>query len=334
MGLISSTSRTRRPPLGRGFTTGLLYSLIGLVWLVGASASAAACPASDADCFQDAAIDAMKAADWASAVTAWERAYAARPDAAFVFNLASTYDQWGSHCREALAAFDRYFAVCPEGTDCPQRTVATSRREHIDGKCHGTLKVETVPPKAQVTVGDEARGPGPLELRLMEGTYRVMARQPEGGPIERAARVTGGQTTRVVLRFPEPEVAVVPAPTPTVVTEPTPPPPDEGFGNLKWAAFGVGAVGIVAGVVFTATSLQAVDDEETERSMTDPDRDRILDLRDTATRDAVMANLGYGIGVLGLSAGAVMLWMDASQDEASAWLPMVGPGVAGVRARF
>ncbi len=311
--------------------------LLSLVWLVAATAAAATCPSNDADCFQDAAIDAMKAADWASAVTAWERAYAARPDADFVFNLASTYDQWGAHCRESLAAFDRYFAVCPDGADCAQRNVAATRREHIAEKCHGTLKVETVPPDAQVTVGDEERGPAPVELRLMEGTYRVVARHAEGGPVGQAARITGGQTTHIVLRLPVPVVAVAPAPTPTVVIQAparTAPPRDEGFGTWKWTAFGVGAVGIVAGVVFTATSLQAVDDEEAERGMATPDRDRILDLRDTATRDAVFANLGYGVGLLGLSAGAVMLWMDASEDEASAWLPMVGPGFAGVHARF
>lgn len=311
------------------------------MWLLAASGSAAECPPNDEDCFQTAAINAMKAADWGAAVTAWERAYAAQPDGAFVFNLASTYDQWGGHCREALAAFDRYFAVCPEGADCPQRAIARTRQAHIAEKCHGTLKVETVPPGAEVSIDDEPRGAAPVEVRLLEGTYRVVARHAEGERVEQAARINGGQTTDLELRFEAPEPAPVPAPAlaPTVVVQgPAPPParqPESRFGAWKWTAFGVGAVGVAAGLAFTVTSMQAVSDESDERDKGEAaDRDRVLGLQDDAVRDAVLANVGYGVGVLGLTAGVVMLLLDAPEGEPTAWQPVLGPGVAGLRARF
>lgn len=311
--------------------------LLILLALYAGAAYATEC-ASDADCCQSRAIEAMKNADWGSAVTWWERAYAARSDAVFVFNLASTYDQWGGHCRETLSAFDRYFAVCPPEAGCLQRNVAGARMKHVSAKCHGTLRVGTDPAGADVSVNDEPRGSSPVEVRLLEGTYRVVARLGDRPPVEQAARVSGGQTSDVTLAFPKPKpppprVDPEREPEAVVVVQPPPPPPPEAR-PWRWVALGIGGAGLITGVVFTSTSLQAVDDEEAERAKTRPDRDRVLELRDDATRDAVIANVGYGIGVVGLTAGVVMLWLDASASETTSWTPVVGPGVAGVQTRF
>ena len=275
---------------------GALGMRILLVLITTATALAGECPPTDGDCFQGQAIDAMKAADWAQAVTWWERAYAARPDAVFVFNLASTYDQWGGHCREALAAFDRYFAVCPPDAVCEQRAVAASRRDHITKKCHGTLRIDTVPTGAAISVDDEPRGESPIELKLVEGTYRVVARMGDARPVTQAARIAGGQDSEIVLRFPEPKVEAPPATEPTpvvVIKKPEPPPPREGLGAWKWTALGVGGAGLVTGIVFSITSAQAVDDEQTERDRgEDADRDRVLGFQDDAIRDPASRRLG------------------------------------------
>ena len=150
------------------------------------------------------------------------------------------------------------------------------------------------------------------------------------------------------LAFPKPKPPPPkpdPIPPPVVVVQPPPPPPPPPPEKApwKWVALGVGGAGLVTGAIFTFTSLKAVEDEEDERSKTCenvgssqgcPDRDRVLELRDDATRDAVIANVGYGIGVVGLTAGVVMLLLDAPANETTSWVPVVGPGVAGVRMRF
>ena len=313
----------------------MIGGALAFVFFLGAPV--AKCASDDADCAQGQAITAMKAADWATAVVWWERAYAARPDSAFVFNLGSTYDQWGGHCRDALQAFSRYFTVCPPEADCAQLAAAKKRHLKIDRKCHGTLKVATTPEGAMVAIGDEEPGPSPVEVRVVEGTYRVVA-QLEGRPrIEQAVEVKGGGPTTVMLRFPEaepPPAAVVAPPPGAVVTAPPVAPPESRFGAWTWVALGVGGAGVVVGGIFTATSVAAIDEEARARESNVPDDDEVFELRDDATRDAALAHVGYGVGLAGLTVGLVMWLLEGTTGEANAWRPTGSPGQVILQKRF
>ena len=66
------------------------------------------------------------------AVVEMRRAYAAHPDAAFLFNVATAYALWPGHCPEAVDHLQRYLAACPA---CAQADAARGRLAELQRHC-------------------------------------------------------------------------------------------------------------------------------------------------------------------------------------------------------
>lgn len=153
----------------------------------------------------------------------------------------------------------------------------------------------------------------------------------------------GGRGTVVLNLEPNPEAA--PAATSEVATDgsiadaPPPQPADSSW--PAYVAFGVGAVGVGVGSAFGLSALSQQDDLDSrcrEGRCPDGSQDDI----DAMNRDANLATVGFGVGIVGVGVGLYLLL--TSQDEspnvarscerAPCARPVVGLGRLGVEGAF
>jgi hypothetical protein len=161
----------------------------------------------------------------------------------------------------------------------------------------GRLEVIDRPPGTQVTVGGVpvAGGAHPHP----PGVASVRVTPPRGAPRTLEVPISPGGVTVVDLGG-----ALVP--------------PAKDFRAWAWTSWGVAAAGLATGVVFHGL-YEA--DLATERAA--EGRAAVLGARDDAVRDALLAQVGYGVAVTGLVAG-VLLWTASDGPEAAAASPAPG----------
>lgn len=284
--------------------------------------------------------------DFGGGIEAMEKANALIPHPGFLLNIAVAYDQWGEHCPESLAAFERFFAACPT---CALRAQASRKHAEVKARCRTEVVIDTIPSGARLTLGGEELGVTPVTVPLSPGRHTVVAVRPGYQRMETDLLIEPGGQARHVLRLDPAAVdAPPPPPPPPARTDPAPPPtisaplaplpePRTDLAPWKWTALGVGVAGAAVGAVFTFQTLNALDAEEQARADRRPKRE-VEELQDKAVNDAIIAHVGYGVGAAGLVAG-VLLWIlddDDPEPEPTAvrLTPALGPGGVGVVGRF
>lgn len=83
--------------------------------------------------------------------------------------------------------------------------------------------------------------------------------------------------------------------------------------GLTWAVLGLGVVGLGAGGVFGAMSQGAVSDFDSATLRSDAQ-----DAKDRAESNALLANVGFGVGAVAIVGGAVLLVSNLMSDDAPA----------------
>jgi hypothetical protein len=110
-----------------------------------------------------------------------------------------------------------------------------------------------------------------------------------------------------------------------------------------YAAFGVGAVGLGLGTVFLLSATGKRSDADAICNLADgrcpgPRRAEVESLDADAKSASTLSIVGYGVGGVGIAAGAVMLIMSSKSESSSAARPAVYPWVgansAGLAGRF
>jgi tetratricopeptide (TPR) repeat protein len=95
-----------------------------------------------------------------------------------------------------------------------------------------------------------------------------------------------------------------------------------------WLAFGIGAAGLGTGIAF---GVKALDDEDAHhRATTGAAKART---RDDAERDALLANIGWGVAAAGAAAG-VTLWLLDGRSDGPAAAPTAGGAIFGWSGAF
>lgn len=264
-------------------------------------------PAADPALFEvlKTAYAHFEAKAYPEAIKAFERAYAISPEPRFVLNIAVTRRKAGE-CPLALAAFERFFELC---ADCAQKEAAAPLAREARAFCQAPVQITTDPPGAEIVVDDAARGHAPLDLTLAAGPHVVRAAAPEHVAAERAVMVEGGVPQRVELVL----ARIVDPPTP----EPTEPTPN----RWMWGAVATSGVGLLVSGIFGWLLLEDLDAENDATTL-----EALREARSDAERDAVFAQVGLGVAVVGALA-AVAFW--AMDDE-----PGVSVGPGWIRGRF
>ncbi len=270
-------------------------------------------------------------------IEAMESAYRLVPHPGFLLNIAVAFDQWGDHCKDSLVAFDRFFEVC--GGDCKMLRAAKKRHGQVQAACLGEVAVFTHPAGAAVEVDGSFAGEAPVTAPLPPGKHVVVARLGGHEARTESFEITPGATTKLNLAL-EPEAAAPPPPPPpppppdSVITTPRPP-PDDSINPWPYVSFGVGAAGLGVGVIYTFATFAALDAEEAARIERNT-KAEVQRLQRDATSKAVIANVGYGIAAVGLTAGVLMLILDDDEDDESepvvSW--GVGPNGIGIAGTF
>ena len=238
------------------------------------------------------ARQAFERGDYRTAAEAFEQSadYALHP--APLANAADAWARAGDNVRAARAC-DRALAI--RDIDRRTRAVAEETLAKVLRRV-ATLEVEGKP-GIHLRVDGEDAGVVPVRMRLPPGTHVVEATDPSRGTTRRMTLVLdpGMTTTRAVHDTGEPaKVEEIPRPPPAKATSGPP--------LLTYAAYGVAAAGVGAGIYFGVSTLDA-----RERWANDGSSDARSDFY----RDRALTNVALGVGVVAAIAGTV-LWLTSS----------------------
>jgi tetratricopeptide (TPR) repeat protein len=178
------------------------------------------------------------------------------------------------------------------------------------------ITVSSLPPDLVVRVDGSALHASDLgrELILLPGPHRIEASAPSVQLVTRELEAAAGETRTITLWFEKAESVPPGPPQPAATPAPAPPrdrhPPILVFSGF--AAAGVGTAGLALFAIAGLSAKNAHDDLQREcRSGACSDlehRDRISNGK-THQR---LANIGLGVGVTGLLAGATLLYFGYS----------------------
>jgi hypothetical protein len=213
-----------------------------------------------------------------------------------------------------------------------------------------SLKVDVEgagPQKAQVTLDGKALAPAlvGLAMPINPGTYTLAATGPglEAAPVTVTVAEGAKPTVLLSLKALAPRVATeaeVEAPAPSAETS-------QGHGGVKaagWVSLAVGVAGLAAGTVFLVMNHSEESDATGACSPSHcPDslRSTVISDENSASTDATLAWIGYGVGAVGVIVGGALLWAGSRSSGSSeqpaataAFVPVIGPRSAGFRVAF
>jgi hypothetical protein len=209
---------------------------------------------------------------------------------------------------------------------------STAATVTISGLPAGTRVTDVRSPNQGSDVKNHYEVPGdePLVLRVRPGVHRFTAQwgdqQPQTHELETG---TGGaHTLKFEAAQAEPvqaEPVVVPTAEPTPLAVST---RDEGFFRSPFPAYislGVGAVGVGVGVVFLIQRSSATSDADSKfkaclesLSCVVSDQRKMEDLDEKAGTMGTLSAVSFGVGAVGLGAGAALLWMNRKTEDGTA----------------
>ncbi len=278
------------------------------------------------------------------------KAYEIAPSYRILYNIGIANLEIGDYAG-AIRALQQYLAEGGEEVPADRRRALPEKINSLRDRV-AYVTVETNEEGAEVLVDDIPVGRVPLTEPLLvnAGRRRVAVSLPDRPQVREVVTVAGGESVKVVLRFPTtqaqpsavPPPAVPPAPPPKKAPATSPPeriqPSVESSNTglwLGWTATGVLAAGTIVTGVF---ALSASDDLEAERTSyaSDPGAKRAA-LDDAADRAGRLALVTDVLGAAALVVGGVTLYATfaSGEDAPSGGLEVqAAPGSLRVRGSF
>ncbi len=255
---------------------------------------------------------AFKAGDFAAAEAGFKKANELIPSPHAQYWIAMSIDKQGRPV-DAIAALEAFLGS-PDKDKAGAEKVAEAQKR-LDELTSGTVKLTLSPAGATITVDGKAEmGQSPFELKLKPGAHTIIVSAPghesHTMDIEVAASSTTEKSVELVAIKEDP-VAVVAPPPPAPEPEPEPPPVEKKPRSKVpgWITIGVAGAGAIVGTVFGIQALGAKGDFDD-----DPTTNRADDVE----RNALIADMAFGVAItLGIT-GVVLLTTDGSDsgDEA------------------
>jgi hypothetical protein len=277
-----------------------------------------------------------------------EESYRLDPQAGALFVSAECQAQWGKPLA-AVQRYEAYLALEPQLSRAEHgRRLARARSELTQLKgLVPQLELVLVAPVAgdlQVVLderplaAEQLGQPLPVEV----GAHRVETRQ-QGTEIPWRLEFTlaRGEKRRIELQLPTaPAVPIAAAPisqlpggSAAVLVPADSESRSSGVrSTVGWVAGGIGAAGVIVGAAAGITVLHQkniADKECDEQKVCSP---RGLEAVDRGEAWSTVADVSFGVGVVGLLAGAVLLLWDSSpepSEPAVAWQPVLRAGPGG-----
>lgn len=295
---------------GGGWCGGVARALVcatvlgGAPTLVSAQPADAAAPADDAGRFFDAAQRAFKEGRYVDAAHSFEQAFKIKPHPAPLINAGDAWDKAGEY---ALAARAYQKVLDLEQATEQDRIDATDRLTRISPKL-GLIEL-VGNPGLRARIDDEEFHGGD-RVYLFPGEHRVTLVDVDGAKVRviqlaAATERSVDLSTLLPKREPSPKPKAAkqdPAPLDTKPGE------AGGIRPVTYVAYGVGALGLIGGVVF---GLQVNSAEEDYNA--NPNRDDL----DRFNSAKLMTNIGFGVGLVGLGVGTFFLVQDLKAGSSS-----------------
>jgi hypothetical protein len=277
----------------------------------------------------------MEAGRFESACPAIAESQRIDPRPGTLFTLAECHARWGK-VASAAAEYQEYVDLVSRLT--PDQQQRHKARADIARAQLGKLKPSVptltlvLPPGApsgtSVTRNGEVLKDAALGLALPvdPGQYVIVTHVPGGADRETNVTLQLGDAKRLTLETNQPTAAAVPPVVPLPATPQSEPnvnansasQPTRGSGRktAAYVAGGVGLAGIAVGAVTGILVLgkkQTVDDNCSGSSCNDEG----LAAANSGKNLAAVSNIGFGVGILGLGASAIMLLTGGSESAAA-----------------
>jgi PEGA domain/Tetratricopeptide repeat len=276
--------------------------------------------------------------DYRAALDEFDRAYAASPNFAVLYNIGQADVALGRP-EKALEALKKYLADGGEQVT-PARRAQVEQQIALLESVFAELEVVTEPPGARVTVDGAELGTTPLSsaVRLTAGTHVVWVSRPGAATETRVVTLGEGQHDHLAIALPDlpPPSAPVRTPASPQVETPAPPPaappPAATTSTHEKPAFPVGYVLIGAGVAVGGIALTQyfwnhgrLDDFHANEAALQTDtspgrRERQVENNELASSingaSAVTVGLGIAAGAL-VAGGVTWLFLQPSASGSS-----------------
>ncbi|CAN95754.1 MULTISPECIES: hypothetical protein [Sorangium] len=316
--------------------------LVALASLSLAAPAAAQDAAAAEELFNRGLAD-MQAGRYESGCKMLEESERLDPQPGTLFTLAMCESQWG-RIATAVTQLGNYLAWVDRMTpalrarqgDRPE--AAREERDRLSPRVPRlSLSLQDgAPPGTVVKRDGSTMGPAALGVALpVNPGVHLVSTQAPGGPLwEQTVAIAEGETKALTLEVKEATAPSVPAPQAPAPAQPpaaeagsrrgAPPPhavPDEaaapgGRRALVYVAGGVGAAGLLAGGILGVLALdkKSVVDEHCGSRIQASDEKACDAIGNKAAQSggtmALMSTLGFGVGLAGLGAAAVLYWTE------------------------
>lgn len=303
---------------------------------------------------KDAAKDAYKEAeekfgkgDYAGALELYKKADELVPGAAPKYKIAACNDKLGK-VKDAVAGYKAFLDAQPDPEKYKDKiTDATSRKDALE-KTPAKVKVGIIGPESPASATfmvDGAAQAGP-ELSVAPGKHKISAQAPGFDMATQDIEVAFADQKEISITLtksaapPPPVAAVTPPAGGTPPEQPAGPaePPAKSEPRSKVPAYvtlGLAGAGAVVGTIFGIQALGSKSDYEATPTQ---------ELFDDTERNALLADMSFGVAITFGVTGAVLLFSDRGEAKGEATppsktatvkpvvLPYVSPDGAGAAA--
>jgi tetratricopeptide (TPR) repeat protein len=255
--------------------------------------------------------EAYEKGDFPAAHDGFKRAYDLIPSAHAQYWMAMSLDKQYK-VNEALAAFEVFLAN-PDAAKVGEEKLAAAkaRHEELRATTIAQINLTTTPAGATITVdGEEQAGQTPMRLELDPGEHKLVVAAEGHQPKELDLTVEAGQKLEETIELipePAPEAEQPAAPPPEPEPTPPPPPPEEKSMVPAYVTLGIAGAGAVVGTIFGIMALG---------KKSDYDDAPTADKADAVERNALIADMAFGVAItLGVT-GVVLLTSSETEEGA------------------
>jgi hypothetical protein len=284
----------------------------------------------------------LEAKDYTAALTAFKLADEILPAAAAKHKIALCYDGL-NQVPEAIAAYEAFIAQANPDKQKDQIDSSNKRLGELK-MTPGSVRLASDPPDATVQVDGQAQmGVTPMDLKLAPGKHKVKVAAPGYAPTEQDVEIKPAEKapdltvtlTKKAEVIPLPVATPSAAPVQSAPPAPTAPPAEaKPKSNLPaYVVLGVAGVGAIVGAVFGVKALN--DKSDFDKNPTGPKAD-------DAERNALIADMAFGVAVtLGVTGTVLLLSGGKKEAQKGLWnsptktmqiTPLVTPHSAGAGA--
>ena len=151
----------------------------------------------------------VKQGDFEAATRGFEGLYARSPEPKYLLNIAIIYkDYLQGRCADATRVIDRFFLSCP---NCELKKNGELIAQSIRRSCYGTVRIQTKPVGATLSVDGSPHGVTPVELSLVDGPHVAATALAGFKDVQTPFLVAAGQATQLIIPLTS---TTAPAPSP------------------------------------------------------------------------------------------------------------------------